>query len=61
MLVLKENERRLVEEIEAYLEKAYPEDARVVRERFLCLQGLGEAVSRYPSVKETQLLRGESR
>ncbi|MDR2102905.1 MAG: hypothetical protein LBP42_02245 [Treponema sp.] len=61
MLVLKENERRLVEEIEAYLEKVYPEDAQVVKDRFLCLQGLGNAVSRYPSVRETQLLRGESR
>jgi hypothetical protein len=61
MVVLKENERLLVEEIEAYLDGTYPQDARVVRDRFLCLQTLGDAVSQYPSVRETQLLRGESR
>jgi hypothetical protein len=61
MLVLKENERRLVEEVETYLAEAYPQDVHVVRARFLCLQTLGDAISQYPSVRETQLLRGESR
>jgi hypothetical protein len=61
VLVLKENEEQLVEKIEAHLDRAYPEDARVVRERFLFLQNLGNAVSQYPSVRDIQLLRGEAR
>jgi hypothetical protein len=61
MLILKENEKKLVEDIAAYLDTAYPEDARVVRDRFLYLQTLGNAVSQYPSIRDTQFLRGESR
>lgn len=59
MLALKEDELRLLEEIEAYLDAEYPEESAVVRERFDCLEGLGLAVSRYPSLRETRALRGE--
>jgi hypothetical protein len=61
MVALKEDESRLVEEIGAYLDSKTPEDGKLVRERFVCLEGLGEAVSRYPSVRETQTMRGEQR
>jgi hypothetical protein len=59
MLVLKENEAQLVEEVEAYVASRNPEEGAFIRERFGCLRGLGEAISRYPSVKATQMLRGE--
>jgi hypothetical protein len=60
-VALRADESRLVEEIAAYLDVELPGEARVARERFACLQGLGEALSRYPSVRETQSIRGEER
>jgi hypothetical protein len=59
MLVLKEHEAQLVEEVEAYIASRNPEEGTLIRERFGCLRGLGEAISRYPSIKATQMLRGE--
>ncbi|MDR2079411.1 MAG: hypothetical protein LBP74_06815 [Treponema sp.] len=59
MLVLKENEAHLVEEVEAYIASRNSEEGALIRERFGCLRGLGEAISRYPPVKATQMLRGE--
>jgi hypothetical protein len=59
MLVLKENEEHLVEEVETYLKANYPEEGVLAHQRLQCLRGLGEAISQYPSVKEAQLLRGE--
>jgi hypothetical protein len=61
MLVLKEDEGRLVENITAYLDSRAPEDSKLVKARFKCLKGLGGAISEYPSVRETQILRGEER
>lgn len=61
MLILKEDEVRLVEDIQTYLDSAYPEESKVVRERFRCLQQLGEAISQYPSIHSTQILRGSLR
>jgi hypothetical protein len=60
-IALKADELRLVEEIGAYLDRELPGDARTARERFACLQGFGEALSRYPPVRETQSVRGEQR
>jgi hypothetical protein len=61
MLVLSEEEERLVEEIESCLDSGYPEERALVKERFDCLKDLGAAVSRYPSVRETGVLEGELR
>jgi hypothetical protein len=59
--ILKENEAQLVEEIETYLDARYPEESKLVKNRFQCLQGLGDAISQYPSVRATQIMRGEHR
>jgi hypothetical protein len=61
MFVLKDTEKYLVGEIEAYLDSQFPEDAALVRQRFSCLKALGEAVSSFPSVREAHTLRGEFR
>jgi hypothetical protein len=58
MLVLSEEEERLVEEIESWLAAGNSDDYELVKNRFRCLRSLGAAVSEYPSVRETQLLRG---
>ncbi|MDR0589824.1 MAG: hypothetical protein LBG25_04710 [Spirochaetaceae bacterium] len=58
MVALKETEELLVREIEAYLDSQFPEDAALVRQRFICLRALGEAVSAFPSVREAHTLRG---
>jgi hypothetical protein len=61
MLFMKENEAQLVEEIETYLDSAYPDESKAVRQHFLCLQKLGEAISQYPSIHTSQSLRGSRR
>ncbi|MDR2069281.1 MAG: hypothetical protein LBP71_05375 [Spirochaetaceae bacterium] len=58
MVDLKESEELLVREIEAYLDSRFPEDAELVRQRFICLKALGEAVSSFPSVRDAHTLRG---
>jgi hypothetical protein len=58
MLELNEDELRLVEEIGVYLESREPEESRLLRQRFECLRNLGMAISGYPSVRESQMLRG---
>jgi hypothetical protein len=58
MLALKDDELRLVEEIETYLDSREPEESRLLRRRFECLRNLGEAISGYPSIRESQMLRG---
>jgi hypothetical protein len=60
-LVLSEWEEHLIKDIMESLVKRNPEDCRQVRRRFDCLRGLGEAVSLYPSVRETQYLNGVAR
>jgi hypothetical protein len=59
MLVLKDIEEGLVGEVEAYLDTVNPEEGALARRRFECLRSLGEAISRYPSVKDIQILRGD--
>jgi hypothetical protein len=61
MLALKESEEHLVRDIETYLDSQFPEDAALVRKRFVCLGALGEAVSSFPSVREAHILRGNFR
>jgi hypothetical protein len=58
MLELKEDELRLVEEIEVFLSSHSPEESRLLRKRFDCLRDLGKAISGFPSVRESQMLRG---
>jgi hypothetical protein len=58
MLELNEDEIRLVEKIEAFLDFRAPEESKLVKHRFLCLQNLGKAISEYPSVRESRILRG---
>jgi hypothetical protein len=55
---LTEEENRLVREIEAWLKDTNPEDYKLARERFFHLQALGAAVFAYPSIRNTQFLKG---
>ncbi|MDR2071734.1 MAG: hypothetical protein LBP81_10010 [Treponema sp.] len=57
-LGLKDQEERLVEEIESYLEAIHPEENILVRKRFIALKSLGEAISLFPSIREVQAIRG---
>ena len=57
-LVLTEDEEKLVGEIEDWLKEKNPGDYQLVQERFLRLRNLGIAVSEYPSIRETQFLKG---
>jgi hypothetical protein len=61
MLDLEDHEKELVREIEAYLDSQFPEDAELVRERFNCLKNFGAAISGFPSVRESRMLRGTVR
>ncbi|GHV24498.1 hypothetical protein FACS189498_1740 [Spirochaetia bacterium] len=61
MLVLKKDELRLIEDIETYLDSKAIDEGKMVRARFDCLQKFAEAISQYPSIRETQILRGEQR
>jgi hypothetical protein len=58
MLGLTEDEIRLLETIETYLDSRNPEECNLVKHRFVCLQNLGKAISAYPSVRESRMLRG---
>jgi hypothetical protein len=55
---LTEEENRLAREIEAWLNDTNPEDCGLVRDRFFHLQTLGAAVFAYPSIRDTQFLKG---
>jgi hypothetical protein len=59
--VLKEHETQLVEKVKAYVKERCPDEYELVTERFICLRGLGAAISRYPSVRATQILQGAER
>jgi hypothetical protein len=61
MPVLEDHEEALVREIEAYLNSHFPEDAELVRQRFNCLKNFGAALSSFPSVRESRILRGTIR
>jgi hypothetical protein len=60
-LVLSKWEEHLIKDILESLGKRNPEDCQQVQRRFNCLRGLGEAISLYPSVRETQYLNGVTR
>jgi len=55
---LTEEENRLAGEIEEWLNEINSEDINLVRERFFHLRALGAAVFAYPSIRDTQFLRG---
>jgi hypothetical protein len=57
MLILTEEEERLVAEIGAWLKETNPTDYYLVSERFLRLRNLGAAVSGYPSIRHIQFLK----
>jgi len=61
MLELNNAEKDLVERIRQYLASVNPEESELVKERFDCLNNLGIAISRYPSVRESNKLRGVER
>jgi len=53
-----ETESRLVDEVKAWLLETNPDDYKLVEIRFSHLQVLGEAVFCYPSIRDTQFLKG---
>ena len=61
MLELNDDELSLVERIKVYLDSKDPEDSVLVKQRFENLGALGLAVSNYPSIRESQRLRGIER
>jgi hypothetical protein len=48
---LNEQEKRLLEDIETFLDSSFPEEGNLVKERFAALRELGAAVARFPSVR----------
>jgi hypothetical protein len=48
---LKEQEKHLLEDIEAFLSSSFPVEDNLVKERFASLRELGAAVARFPSVR----------
>ena len=61
MLELNPDESELVEKIELYLDSSDPEGNVLVKQRFGCLNTLGLAISQYPSIRESNMLRGVRR
>jgi len=61
MLKLKDEEIALVERVKNYLDSQVPEENELVNQRFECLEALGAAISRYPSVRDSYQLRGVRR
>jgi len=61
MLELNQDETELVAKIEQYLDSRNSEEKELVMQRFDCLKALGGAISQYPSLRETQKLRGIQR
>jgi hypothetical protein len=59
-LFLSDHEIALVEEALALLSAESPDtdEAELVKQRFTCLRVFGEAIALYPSVRESQILRG---
>jgi len=61
MLELNDDEKDLSERIIRYIDSHDPKERKLVERRFKCLNGLGKAISQYPSVREIQVLRGVQR
>jgi hypothetical protein len=57
---LTDYEERLAQEVLVYLESVGSADLGSARTRFSCLRELGEVISRFPSIREGQLVRGEA-
>ena len=55
---LTEDENRLVDTIGAWIKETHPEDYPMLVVRFSHLHTLGAAVFAYPSIRDTQLLKG---
>ena len=56
--VLSEEEELLVGKIENWLKETKSQDYALVKERFHLLRNLGDAVFAYPSIRNTQFLKG---
>jgi len=61
VLGLSKEEIDFIEKIELFLDSSSPMESALVKHRFECLNALGTAISRYPSVRESQTLRGIQR
>jgi hypothetical protein len=61
MLELNTEEKVLIEKIRENLESQNYEESRLVIQRFNCLDALGLSISQFPSVRESQKLRGIQR
>ncbi|MFP3043122.1 hypothetical protein LQZ19_15010 [Treponema primitia] len=61
ILGLTAHEEKLVQELMAYLEPGNCKDIETARVRISCLLELGMVISRFPSIRETQMVRGEMR
>ena len=58
LIGLTDTENQLVNEVESWLEKNNSDEHEMVRDIFNNLQALGKAVFSYPSVRNTQFLKG---
>jgi hypothetical protein len=58
---LKESEKTLIREITVRLDAENPVEARIVRERFNCLDSFEKTIALFPPIKETQILLGSVR
>jgi hypothetical protein len=56
-----DHEEQLVQEILTYLESGKCEDLETARTRISCLRELGTVISRFPSIRQGQMIRGEKR
>ena len=61
MMELNKEETDLVERIKDHLDSRNHEESELVKQRFECLDALGAAISRYPSVRDSHSLRGVQR
>ena len=61
MLELKEEEKNLVDKIMLFLSTNEQGESELVKYRFDCLDELGRVVSKYPSVRDSGVLRGNVR
>jgi hypothetical protein len=55
---LTEAEERLIADIDTWLKETSPEDCKQIDLRFSHLRGFGRAVFAYPSIRDTQFLKG---
>ena len=58
---LSTEEISLMEEVRAYLKSSNSNEAELVKKRFEALEALGAAIALFPSVRETNTLRGVER